>query len=129
MKAKRNPWAPRPSLEPNPWSLFPVIGLTKSRAWIAQVLWATFACIFLWRRTAESVSIAIAWLVGVWAILYITQRLGGREATLSAGVHVTPESPFLMRLFGDLVILLSVIFLAAIITFGVETVRAFGKDS
>ena len=124
--ANRRPWEPRPLLDENPWSLFPVVGLTRASALFAQVIWIAFALVFVLLRPGEWQSIGLAWLFGAWVVFYITQRFGGREAILVGYVpSITPESSFQERLLGDVLFLFLVLFLAAIIVFGVGTIREF----
>jgi hypothetical protein len=125
---KRSPWAPRELLDLNPWSLLPAIGLSKSMAWLAQVLWLAFAAVFAILRPDEWQSIGVTWLFGAWALFYITQRLGDREAIVGgAAPHVTRDTQFQLRLATDALFVLLLLFASVVIAFGLETVRAFAR--
>ena len=126
---KRNRWEPRPLLQENPWSLIPSIGLTKPLAWITRGLWVAITIMSILTRPVEWQSTAGVGLLGILAMFYITQRLGAREATLGAGVHVTPDSPFEIRLLADSLCLFMLLFAVVVLLFGMHAVRALLGNS
>ena len=122
--AKRSPWESRSLLDLHPWSLLPVVGLSKAGAIAAQVTWAGFVILFLVQRPLDWLSLVVSWLVGAWAVFYITQRLGGREAIFAGVSTVRFDSPFQVRLIGDAMCVFVLVLFAGVVVFGASAIRA-----
>jgi hypothetical protein len=122
--ARRHPWESRPLLDDHPWSLLPVIGLSKLAAVVAQVAWLGFVLLFATLRPSDLPSLLPSWLLGAWFVFYITQRLGGRDAMVGgAAPRIRPDSTFQVRLVIDVLYVVLLIVLAGVIALGPQTVR------
>jgi hypothetical protein len=97
-------WDPKLPLDASEWSLLPNIGLTNKSAMLAQCGWlAVSVGLYLLNDGLPIWVVVLSWLMGAAALKYITNRLSGRGAIATAGGDVVDsESPFQMRLLGDL---------------------------
>jgi hypothetical protein len=123
--SQRARWGPQPLLEERQWSLLPVVHLSVRSAAAMQAAWAAFAITFIVIRTLNLFSPFGFWLLGAWALFYITQRLGGRQAMIGgAAPKIRPDSPFQLRLLLDLFHLGVLGAMAAAIALGPPSIRA-----
>jgi len=122
--ADRDRWKPQPLLEESEWSLIPGVGLTKRVAWCMQALWLLFAMCSVILRGEALLEMGLVWMIGAYALFYVTQRLGGREGIFSAGARVNSDSTFYERLLGDSISIFLLLCALAIVLFGLQAIRS-----
>lgn len=114
-----NKWQPKEPLEWSDRTLLPNLHLRWPVLVAVEFVWALIAVsLHAVRGDGNVPASLISWLFAAWLLVYIFQRLRGARATLVAFVHVDSESVFQHRLIVDTLVIVLLLFQAALLALG-----------